>query len=453
MAERTAQPPETARTSDAGWITFSLAGERFALPMASVEAVEAPVPVAAVPHATPALLGAGNFAGRIMPVVDVARLLDHRQAGRPYDGRGSILRLRTPGGGSLGLWIDQVERLLRAEPAAPENTALIDPILLLDEALAAPILGAEAYGQLGDVAERVLPVAAAAPVEPFILIEVAGGHIRVPQHAVVELLEAVPWTRVPRAPAGLSGIAVLRGSALPILSLAALLGRADRGVPGGFAVIELAGHRALLAVDRIVGLRFGRLSAEPGLGEPSTEEGEVVDIAATIPEEIRQIVLGFVATGDTAGPVPAMNGETAAKYLAFTVAGQDFAVPVADVERVIAAQPLIPLPRPSNSDRGAHSYVVGIIELSGQIVPVAALHSQLGLAADEKPPGAGSFIILRGPEGLGAIGVDRVKQVVTLRSDALSPPPAEHGLIEAVAATAEGELLRIIAVSRLWGAE
>src|SRR5579863_4264026 len=116
MANRPAQSLEATRTTDAGWITFSLAGERFALPMTSVEAVEMPVPVAAVPHATPALLGAGNFAGRIMPVLDVAELIDRRQAGRQYDGRGAILRLRTPDGGSLGLWIDQVERLLRAEP-------------------------------------------------------------------------------------------------------------------------------------------------------------------------------------------------------------------------------------------------------------------------------------------------------------------------------------------------
>ena len=452
MADAVAQLPGAAPAADgAGWIAFSLAGKRFALPMAAVEAVETPVPVATVPHATPALLGAGNFAGRIMAVVDVAQLLGGRQPGRHYDGRGAILRLRTPKG-SIGLWIDQVERLLRAEPAAREEIALIDPVPLLDGALMPPLLASDAAGQLGDVAERVLPVAIAAPAEPFILIEVAEQLFRLPQRAVIELIDAVPWTRMPRAPAALWGIAVLRGTALPVLSLAVLLRRSDRGLPGAFAVIELAGHRALLAVDRIVGLRFGRLSPEAGPSEPSPEEGAVVDVAALIPDETRRIVLGFAATGGIA-PSPASGPSgTVADYLAFTVAGQDFAVPAACVDRVIGAQPLIALPRRSNSDGDAASCVVGIIELSGQIVPVAGLQSQLGLVPDGKPPAPDSFIILRGAEGLGAIGVDRVKKVVRLGSDDFSPPPPGNGLIEAVAAPVEGELLRIIAVSHLWGA-
>ncbi|HVB15710.1 MAG TPA: chemotaxis protein CheW [Stellaceae bacterium] len=462
MAERAGHDTAAARDAGAaGWIAFTLAGERFALPMEAVEAVEMPPPLAPVPHAAAALLGAGNFAGRIMPVVDLGGLLGRRQGMRAYDGGGEVVRLRTQGGG-VGLWIDRVERLIPAAPgmAMPDGVALLDPERLLAAALEPPVLAQDVSAPLGDVAERVLPAAVAATPESFILVEIAGRGWQLPHQGVVELVEAVPWTRLPRAPAGFWGIGLLRETALPILSLAALLGLPEQGDPGGFAVTELSGHGALLAVDRIVGLRFhpmpvDRLPGErlPGEAEPSApvaESAAAIDLASVIPEEMRRIVLGFPPLGDARSRAFTPAGK-AADYLVFAIAGQDFAVPVAGVDRVIDAQPLVALPR-SGAGQAA-SPVVGVIELSGLIVPVAAVEARLGIARDDGSAagsaGASVQVILRGPDGLGAIGVERIKQVVRLRAEDLMPLPAEHDLIEAVA-TADGKLLGIIAVERLW---
>jgi chemotaxis signal transduction protein len=474
------QPVEGVNSGARSGIVFTLAGERFALPTASVEAVAAPPPLALVPHATKGLLGVGNLGGQIVPILDIARLLDRERGAGGYDGGGEIIRLRIPGG-SVGMWVDRVERLapigsetpaaLPAEvgcaqggPEVPDDIALIDPIPLLIAALTPPILASGTPAPLGEIAERVLPAAPAAIAEPFVLVEAAGKQVRLRREAVVELIEAVPWTRIPRAPVGLRGVGVLRGSALPVLSLAALLGLAEPAAPGSFAVTEVLGRRALLAVDRIVGLRFAR---QPGssLGdaaspEEAAEDVEPIDLATAASDELRQIVLGFsqsrddTRSGDSAIPDPTTE------YLAFTVAGQDFAVPIGCVDRVVGVQRLIKLPRPANDDADP-AQIVGAIELRGHIVPVAALQSRLGLTGDcgqATGPEPRAYVILRGTDGLGAIGVDQIKRVAALRPSDIVPPPTEHELIAGVVApgaepgtaSENGGLLRIIAPARLW---
>src|SRR5579862_683069 len=451
MDDRLSYRPDAGSDLASGWVAFSLAGERFALPMAAVEAAEPPPRLARIPHADRAVLGAGNFAGQIVPVLDLARLIDRQlldrqpfRRERAYDGSGEILRLRLAEGG-IGLWIDRVERLMRVEAGepAPEGVALLDPEHLFDAALAPLALELGAAAPLGDVGELAAPAAIAAPGEAFILVQVAGKTVHLARDAVVELIETVSWTPLPRAPAGLLGIGVLRGSALPILSLASLLGLPQDRPAGGYAVAEIERHRMLLATDRIIGLRYAAT-------------GSPIDVAAAVPEELRRIVCGFAAGDGALSAASAGDGETG-EYLSFTVAGQDFAVAVGCVDRIVGARPLIALPRPaagSASDRDAGAPIIGVIELSGRVVPVAALQPRLeralgGLPANWAPS---AYVILRDPEGLGAIGVDRVKQVVRLRLDDISTPPGEHGLIEAFAASADGEPLHIIAAAQLWGA-
>lgn len=472
------QSVEALNSGARSWIVFTLANEHFALPMASVEAVAAPPPLARVPHATRGLLGVGNLGGQIVPVLDLACLLDRERGAKAYDGSGEIMRLRIAGD-SVGIWVDRVERLARIDPvtptapstgavrmgdglADPGGIALIDPTPLLVAALAPPVLASGAPAPLGEVADRVLPAAATAVAEPFILAEIAGRQVRLRREAVIELIEAVPWTRVPRAPAGLLGLGLLRGTALPVLSLAALLGLPEPASLASFVVADILGHRALLAVDRIVGLRFDR---RPGRSSPAAavsrgqsvgqamDQGEPVDLATAISGELRRIVLGFSPSRQDLRAGDGATSEETADYLAFTVAGQDFAVPSGCVDRIVGVQPLITLPRPAN-DEGDLARIVGAIELHGQIVPVAALRSRLGLTPDSGQPGEkepSAYVILRGAGGLGAIGVDQVKRVAALRPGDIAPPPAENELIDGIALPEGGGPVRIIAPARLWG--
>jgi chemotaxis signal transduction protein len=241
---------------------------------------------------------------------------------------------------------------------------------------------------------------------------------------------------VPRAPRGLLGIGVLRGTAHPVLSLAALLGLPEPAEPSSFAVVAIDQQRILLAIDRVLGL-------EPGV------TGAAIDLNALIPDELRHIVLSFPRPEESVAPSPAEQRDGTVQHLAFTFGGQDFAVPIASVERVLGPQPLIALPARQNSI-GEDVEIAATIELRGQIVPVAALHARLGLTAGGTR--AGAFAILRGAAGLYAIAADRVDRLVALRPDEITPQPGENGLIAGVAAPRDGRaMLRVLAPERLWG--
>jgi purine-binding chemotaxis protein CheW len=71
-----------------------------------------------------------------------------------------------------------------------------------------------------------------------------------PVSAVLEVAEVDRLTAVPGAPTGTLGLQNLRGSALPIFELAALLG-VSGGEPSRIVVTESQGSRAGLAVDEV----------------------------------------------------------------------------------------------------------------------------------------------------------------------------------------------------------
>jgi purine-binding chemotaxis protein CheW len=434
------------------WVIFTLAGERFAIPIAAVDLIASPPALCRIPHAAPALLGAGNLGGQILPILDPAPWLDGEQPERRYNGRGEVLRL-SAGGGRVGMWVDRVEALIGGDaelPTAPTPDAicvghiadgerrvtLLDPAALAAAALAPPALGFGTPGALGDVAEMVLPSATRTIAESSFLVEVAGGRFRLPQDGVVELVASVPWTRVPRAPRGLLGIGVRRGAAHPVLSLAALLGLPEPAEPSSFAVVAVDQQRIFLAIDRVLGL-------EPGV------TGAAIDLNALLPDELRDIVQSFPRPEESVAPGPSEQRDGTVQHLAFALGGQDFAVPIASVERVLGPQALIALPARQNST-GEDVEIAAAIELRGQIVPVAALHARLGLMPGGAQPNA--FAILQGATGLFAIAADRVDRLVALRPDEITPQPGENGLIAGVVAPRDGRaMLRVLAPERLWG--
>src|SRR5262249_31361122 len=156
-------------------------------------------------------------------------------APRRYDGGGEVIHVRAAGG-NVGLWVDRVERLTTNGGEAAAATP-IDLAPLVAGALSAPNLAPEAHAPLGDANEIVTQPAAAPAQDSFILIEIAGERAQLPRETVLELIDPPPTTAIPGAPAGFCGVGLLRGEALPILSLAALLGLPEGN---GFATFALA---------------------------------------------------------------------------------------------------------------------------------------------------------------------------------------------------------------------
>lgn len=105
--------PDMARR----WLSFRLAGQDYAAPLAEVSEVIRPGPCLPVPGAAPDLIGIYPLRGRIVPVMDGRRRLGLPPAELGDDTRARVVVLN-PEQQWIGLRVDAVGDLIDADPEA-----------------------------------------------------------------------------------------------------------------------------------------------------------------------------------------------------------------------------------------------------------------------------------------------------------------------------------------------
>ena len=94
----------------------------------------------------------------------------------------------------------------------------------------------------------------------FLMVDSGGTRCAIPLPQVIETMRPLPIKRIPDAPAAVLGAAVIRGRAVPVLNLAALL-----SIPGDvpfrrFVTLRTGSGVVALALTDVVGIR--QLEAE-----------------------------------------------------------------------------------------------------------------------------------------------------------------------------------------------
>jgi purine-binding chemotaxis protein CheW len=72
---------------------------------------------------------------------------------------------------------------------------------------------------------------------------------------VSETMRPLPAEAVAGMPPFLLGLAIIRGAPLPVVDGARVLGLAHDSPPARFVVVKVAGRKAAIAVDEVVGIR------------------------------------------------------------------------------------------------------------------------------------------------------------------------------------------------------
>jgi purine-binding chemotaxis protein CheW len=85
-------------------------------------------------------------------------------------------------------------------------------------------------------------------------VSVAGERLAIPANDVAEVIRHPAVTRLPLSPPGLIGIANLRGTVIPIVSLAALLGRKKAETASRRVVVVGTARPVGLTVDDVLSL-------------------------------------------------------------------------------------------------------------------------------------------------------------------------------------------------------
>lgn len=108
--EPPAPPPPVVRETVHEYLTFTLAGEVYGLPLSAVREILKPSPITRVPRAAPHVLGIISVRGSVTTVVDLRERLRLPRA----DGdRNARILLVSRGEEVIGLRVDRVEQVRR----------------------------------------------------------------------------------------------------------------------------------------------------------------------------------------------------------------------------------------------------------------------------------------------------------------------------------------------------
>lgn len=108
------------------------------------------------------------------------------------------------------------------------------------------------------------------------------------------------------------------------------------------------------------------------------------------------------------------------QYVEFVVYKERYAIKIYDIQEIIKMQAITEVPN-------TQSYVNGVINLRGKVVPVLSLRSLFGLAEDEYTKSTRIVVIKHKEDTVGII-VDRVNKVAIFTD--IQPPSERIGGIQ-----------------------
>ncbi len=107
--------------------------------------------------------------------------------------------------------------------------------------------------------------------------------------------------------------------------------------------------------------------------------------------------------------------EQTLQMINFTVGGDEYAVEIQKVREVINFREITQLPK-------APSFVKGIINLRGEVIPVMDLREKFGLSHEGYSPLTNVVIVEIGRKAVGVV-VDNVRHVIRVAPSDLAPSP------------------------------
>jgi purine-binding chemotaxis protein CheW len=107
------------------------------------------------------------------------------------------------------------------------------------------------------------------------------------------------------------------------------------------------------------------------------------------------------------------------EVLSFALGGEEYAIDILRIREILKHRPATEVPR-------APAFILGVIAVRGQIIPVMDLRLRVRVAV--APPGKESriLVVTHAGEPYGLL-VDAVHQVVRMREEEVEPPPALLG--------------------------
>jgi purine-binding chemotaxis protein CheW len=275
----------------------------------------------------------------------------------------------------------------------------------------------------------------------FVTFDMEGERYAFPMNRVHEIIRIPELVRVPLGPGSLEGLANLRGRVLPVVSLRSCCSLpsvansdttrvvvVDGGVPLGFVVDRVA---SVVSVDRE--------RVEPADELQTTVRSEVLvsvlkfeDGAMTTVLDIDQLVAaefsrlkehagaGADPHRDDYGADTPHSGdedtEATLELVSFTVDGQEYALPIDQVQEIVQAPPSV------SRVPNAGERVLGVMDLRGRLLPVLSMRKVFGLAEAGLEP-QNRIVVVSLDSGVVGVVMDTVREVLRVPYDLVAALP------------------------------
>ncbi len=98
------------------------------------------------------------------------------------------------------------------------------------------------------------------------------------------------------------------------------------------------------------------------------------------------------------------------QFIVIKLGEEQYGIDIKYIENIVRMQHITRVPK-------VDSYLKGVINLRGEVIPVMSIRIKMGLEPDQETKSSRIIILKLGMNGLIGIIVDEVKEVVTLESD------------------------------------
>jgi purine-binding chemotaxis protein CheW len=313
----------------------------------------------------------------------------------------------------------------------------------------------------------------------FVSFGVDGEMFAVPLALVHEIIRYPDIVRVPLGAASLEGLGNLRGTVLPILSLRRMLGAQDVDHDDATRVVVLDndGRPVGLVVDRMANV----ITAEPDRIEPANairstiatdlltgviknREGEsmvmILDARILIRREF-SVAAPAPKSGATGAPAPIPadaqreRGEQIAEIqlVSFTVAGQEYALPIEQVQEIVQ------IPASVTEVPNSDSHVLGVMTLRNRLLPLVSLRRMFNLP-DIELTETNKIVVVALPKGVSVgLVMDSVREVLRVSRSVVDAVPEmlsrrDSNEITSICRLAGGtRLVSVISAQRLFNVD
>jgi purine-binding chemotaxis protein CheW len=445
------------------FVTFIAGDEVFAADMVPVKEIIRVPDVVRVPLAPSALEGLANLRGKVLPIISLRRLFGFPELPHDDSTRALVVDVGQP----LGFVVDRVSSVVGVDASHIEdvgsikttvNTEMLSSlikdvgghamIMVLDFAK----LIEREFSQIAAISKSSgVAGAAQASVQSeeedssdelqLVSFDVDGQEYAIAIEDVQEIVQ-VPEAviHVPRSESHVLGVMTLRSRLLPLVNLRSMfsLPHRDLDEKSRIVVLTLAGVSVGVVVDAVSEVLRVSKSGVDALPAMLAREGNLAEVTSICRLDDGKRLVSIVTARNLFGhsvikeALSAVNEseldsdredtkqddilDDDEQVVIFRLDKEEFGAPIASVQEIVRVpEQLIRVPK-------APSFVEGVINLRGTVLPVIDLRLRLGLKQVERTDRQRIMVFLISGVRTGFI-VDQVAEVLRIPRAAIEPAP------------------------------